>query len=74
MESNLLKLTGLWKSQTRNGGVMLKGSIRPGLSLVILKNNKAEGNQPAYTAFLAPSAKHESSDRGEDQTPARASF
>lgn len=70
MESNLLKLTGLWKSETRNGGTMLKGSIRPGLSLIVLHNDKVEGNQPAYTAFLAPSPKR----GGDDQAPAGVPF
>lgn len=74
MESNLLKLTGLWKSETRNGGTMLKGSIRPGLSLVVLHNDKAEGNQPAYTAFLAPSSKRDGDDQGDDQAPAGSVF
>ena len=59
MDSNLLKLTGLWKTTTAKGGVMLKGSIRPGLSLVVLHNEEAQGNSPEYTAFLAPSAKRD---------------
>jgi hypothetical protein len=57
MDSNLLKLTGLWKTETKKGSVMLKGSIRPGLSLVVLHNPDATGNAPEYTAFLAPSPK-----------------
>jgi len=75
MDSNLLKLTGLWKSETRNGSVMLKGSIRPGLSLVVLRNDKATGNQPEFTAFLAPSAQREGDDQStDDQAPAGAPF
>jgi hypothetical protein len=73
MDSNLLKLTGLWKSETRNGSVMLKGSIRPGLSLVVLRNNKATGNQPEYTAFLAPSTMQEEG-ANDDQAPTGAPF
>ena len=69
MESNLLKLTGLWKTKTTKGGVMLKGSIRPGLSLVVLHNPDATGNAPEYTAFLAPSAKREDG-ASDDQAPA----
>ncbi len=75
MDSNLLKLTGLWKSETKDGSVMLKGSIRPGLSLVILHNDKAIGNQPAYSAFLAPIAKREGDDQSTDgQAPAMRPF
>jgi len=75
MDSNLLKLTGLWKSETKGGSVMLKGSIRPGLSLVVLRNDKATGNQPEYSAFLAPSAKREGDDQNtDDQAPAKRPF
>ncbi len=75
MDSNLLKLTGLWKSETRNGSVMLKGSIRPGLSLVVLRNDKATGNQPEYSAFLAPSAQRDGDDQStDDQAPAKRPF
>jgi hypothetical protein len=73
MDSQLLKLTGLWKSETKNGSVMLKGSIRPGLSLVVLRNDKATGNQPEYSAFLAPSTKQEDG-ASDDQAPAGAPF
>lgn len=73
MESNLLKLTGLWKSKTRQGTVMLKGSVRPGLSLVVLHNPDAQGNAPEYTAFLAPSAKREDG-ASDDKAPEGAAF
>ena len=55
MDSSLLKLTGCWESTTRQGKRMLKGTIRPGLALVLLENPEARGNQPGWTAFLAPS-------------------
>ena len=52
--SQLLKLTGLWVSETKNGRKMLSGEIRPGLRLLVLENPKATGSQPRYEAFLAP--------------------
>ena len=55
MDSNLLKLTGLWETTTKTGKRMLKGSFRPGLALLLLENPDATGNQPTWTAFLAPS-------------------
>ena len=73
MESNLLKLTGLWKTETKKGTVMLKGSIRSGLSLVVLHNADAQGNAPEYTAFLAPSAKREDG-ASDDKTLEAAPF
>ena len=73
MESSLLKLTGLWKSKTRQGTVMLKGSVRPGLSLVVLHNPDAQGNAPEYTALLAPSAKREDG-ASDDKAPEGTAF
>jgi len=72
MDSNLLKLTGCWESTTKNGKRMLKGSIRPGLSLLLLENTEATGNQPQWTAFLAPSG--EGKGQSDDQAPAASAF
>ncbi len=72
MDSNLLKLTGCWESETKNGKRMLKGSIRPGLSLLLLENTEATGNQPQWTAFLAPSG--EGKGQSDDQAPAASAF
>lgn len=60
--SQLLKLTGLWVSETKNGRKMLSGEIRPGLKLLVLENKGATGNQPRYEAFLAPHQKQEQQD------------
>ena len=69
-DSNLLKLTGCWESTTKGGKRMLKGSIRPGLSLLLLENTEATGNQPQWTAFLAPGG--EGKGRGDSDDPATA--
>jgi hypothetical protein len=60
--SQLLKLTGLWVSETKTGRKMLSGEIRPGLKLLVLENPGATGNQPRYEAFLAPRQKREQQD------------
>ena len=60
--SQLLKLTGLWVSETKAGRKMLSGEIRPGLKLLVLENKGATGNQPRYEAFLAPHQKQEQQD------------
>ena len=60
--SQLLKLTGLWVSETKTGRKMLSGEIRPGLKLLVLENKGATGNQPRYEAFLAPHQKQERQD------------
>ena len=60
--SQLLKLTGLWVSETKAGRQMLSGEIRPGLKLLVLENKGATGNQPRYEAFLAPHQKQEQQD------------
>lgn len=58
--SDLLPVTGLWKSKLRNGGTMLSGTVSPGLRLVILpvKERKSD-KHPEYTAFFAPANKRE---------------
>lgn len=60
--SQLLKLTGLWVSETKTGRKMLSGEIRPGLKLLVLENKGATGNQPRYEAFLTPHQKQEQQD------------
>lgn len=60
--SQLLKLTGLWVSETKAGRKMLSGEIRPGLKLLVLENKGATGNPPRYEAFLAPHQKQEQQD------------
>lgn len=60
----LIPITGLWKTETRNGGTMLSGQVSPGCRLVILRNDRATGNQPTYRAFWAPSRP-----KREDQAP-----
>jgi hypothetical protein len=58
--SDLIRLTGLWKSQTKAGGSMLSGSLSPTSKLIILPNSrKQKDSEPDYIAFMAPHEKQE---------------
>lgn len=59
-DSNLIRLTGLWKTQTKAGETMLSGAVSASSKLLILPNNKkAKDSDPDYIAFLAPAEKKE---------------
>jgi hypothetical protein len=59
-EQNLIRMTGLWKTQTKAGATMLSGSLSPSSKLVILPNSKKQkASDPDYIAFLAPAEKKE---------------
>lgn len=50
----MVRLTGLWKGQTKAGDVMLSGAISPSSKLIVLPNNKKSGDKdPDYLAFIA---------------------
>jgi hypothetical protein len=58
--SDLIRLTGLWKNQTKAGDTMLSGSMSPTSKLIILPNNrKQKDSEPDYIAFMAPHEKQE---------------
>lgn len=59
-ENNLIRITGLWKGQTKAGDTMLSGSFSPSSKLIILPNSKKEkDSDPDYIAFMAPYEKKE---------------
>lgn len=59
-DSNLIRLTGLWRAQTKAGDTMLSGSLSPSSKLVILSNSKKQkATDPDYIAFIAPAEKKE---------------
>ena len=56
----LIRLTGLWKGETKAGEIMLTGSLSPSSKLVILPNSKKQkASDPDYIAFIAPAEKKE---------------
>jgi len=60
-DSNLIRLTGLWRTDTKAGETMLSGSLSPSSKLVILPNSKKQKpTDPDYIAFMAPYEKKES--------------
>lgn len=59
-QNTLIRLTGLWKSETKSGDTMLSGSFSPSSKLVILPNTrKQKDSDPDYIAFMAPTEKKE---------------
>ncbi len=53
--TDLIRMTGLWRGQTKAGETMLSGSLSPTSKLVILPNTrKQKDSEPDYIAFLAP--------------------
>lgn len=57
-ESNLIRITGLWRSQTKAGDTMLSGNFTPSSKLIILPNSKKQKEtDPDYIAFMAPAEK-----------------
>jgi len=59
-DSNLIRLTGLWKNTTKTGDTMLTGNFSPSSKLIILPNTrKQKDSDPDYIAFMSPSEKKE---------------
>jgi hypothetical protein len=59
-DSNLIRLTGLWKNITKAGDTMLSGNFSPSSKLIVLPNTrKQKDSDPDYIAFMAPSEKKE---------------
>jgi hypothetical protein len=59
-DSNLIRITGLWRSQTKAGDTMLSGNFTPSSKLIILPNSKKQkDSDPDYIAFMAPAEKKE---------------
>lgn len=66
MEKNnsMIRLTGLWKNETKKGDPMLSGSISPSSNLVILPNKSQQGKGPDYIAYIAQPVKKEQAKQG----------
>jgi len=66
-DSNLIRLTGLWKGRSKKGTDYLSGSVSPSSKLLIFPNSsKSKESDPDYVAYLAPNRKEE--DRQEQAT------
>jgi hypothetical protein len=75
-ESNLIRLTGLWKSESKAGGNYLSGSISASSKLLVLPNSRKEkDSDPDFIAYMAPQEKKEpSKQRREASSPDAFSF
>ena len=68
--SNLVRLTGLWKSESKSGSQYLSGSISASSKLLILPNQRKEkDSDPDYIAFMAPNEKKEPKRREAPTSP-----
>jgi uncharacterized protein (DUF736 family) len=64
--SNLIRLTGLWKSKSKSGGNYLSGTISASSKLLILPNSKKEkDSDPDFIAYVAPQESREPTKRRE---------
>lgn len=53
--SGMIKLTGLWERENKDGERRLLGTLSPFSRLVILPNRRKEDpDDPDYIAFIAP--------------------
>jgi len=59
--SELIKIGGLWKSETKNGDTMLSGGFGAARILVLRNTFKAKDGDkaPDYHVFIAPNTKAE---------------
>ena len=71
--SNLVRLTGLWKNESKAGSTYLTGSISASSRLLILPNERKEKDtDPDFIAFMAPQEKREPKPREEPPTSHRS--
>lgn len=55
MDSDKIKLTGLWKTQSKAGETYLAGKISPSMRLLILPNSHKQGEkEPDFIAYMTP--------------------
>lgn len=73
--SDMIKLTGLWRQESKSGGSYLSGLVSPTSRLLVLPNtHKKDAKEPDYVAFLAPGKDSSSAaDKPEDR-PAQDPF
>ena len=67
-DNNMVRLTGLWKNESKDGKTYLTGLLSPTSRLMVFPNTRKNSpKDPDYTAFLAPNIKKErQEDTGEE--------
>jgi len=54
MKDNMIKLTGLWKNETKDKKTYLSGNLTYGTKLLIFQNKfKETDKDPDYNAYIA---------------------
>lgn len=65
--ADMIKLTGLWKQESKAGNSYLSGLVSPTSRLLVIPNtHKKEGREPDFIAFLAPGKDAGSSEASEE--------
>ena len=58
MSGEKVRLCGLWKNESKDGGTYYSGSLSPGVKLLVFKNGfKKENRDPDLIAYLVPAEK-----------------
>lgn len=68
----MLKLTGLWQNENKNGKY-LAGNLSNGIRILVFSNDyKEKDNQPDYLMFLAPvNGKNQSGEQEENKSSSK---
>jgi len=75
MDTKMIKLTGLWKNETKNGEAFYSGSLCPGARLLLFKNGFKKGDRdPDLVLYIAPADRQErertqTTSQGGEETP-----
>jgi hypothetical protein len=65
-ESNLVRMTGLWKSETDSGETCLSGAVGPTSRIVVLPNRNSGGSAPDFIAYMAPNGERSDEQEQDD--------
>ena len=64
-DSTLVKITGLWKKQDKNGNDFFVGSIGSATIMIFKNTNKENENHPDYILNVTPQRKKEGAKNNE---------
>ena len=69
---NRIRLTGLWKNETKDGEAYLAGSLGGGRLLIFRNKRKGKDADPDYSLFIVPAERKQQAgdDRGRPEPAA----
>lgn len=74
-DSTLIRLTGLWKNESKAGTHYLAGSLSASSRLLILPNtHKKQASDPDYIAYLTPQEKRDKEAQPAQSQPEQKSW